>query len=396
MVRSLGGGPGGVAGTQAAAHPRRGIGGGHLAVPGARLRPGVRRGHRGGHRDLQAHAVPLLPVQGGPGTAPVRGPRGRGGAGGPAAAGAPDAPGRAARALPGWPGPPGPGHRPQRPPGGPRLPQHDFLDAEPGRADERVHRPRRGGAHRCARRDRGRPRQAHGPARRRGDHRGTARPGPGELAPARVGGTGDGGGRTGPRPGRPRPPAARPRAGLGRAAGLLEAHGYEDRGSSWLLEIALTGEPVVPALPDGITIRPFRPGDEHATYRLTEDAFNEWPERRPRGYDEWARYNIDRPAFAPAFSPLAFDGDRLVGAALSPDRDRTAGYVHSVAVHREYRHRGIARALLRQAFLGFHRQGRRTCALWTHSGTGALTLYQRIGMTVRQRSTHYSKALTST
>ena len=180
------------------------------------------------------------------------------------------------------------------------------------------------------------------------------------------------------------------------AAGLLEAHGYEDRGSSWLLEIALTGEPVVPALPDGITIRPFRPGDEDATYRLTEDAFNEWPERRPRGYDEWARYNIDRPAFAPAFSPLAFDGDRLVGAVLSLDRDRTEGYVHSVAVHRKYRHRGIARALLRQAFLGFHRQGRRTCALWTHSGTGALTLYQRIGMTVRQRSTHYSKALTST
>ena len=36
-----------------------------------------------------------------------------------------------------------------------------------------------------------------------------------------------------------------------------------------------------------------------------------------------------------------------IGAVLSLDRDRTEGYVHSVAVHREYRHRGIARALLR-------------------------------------------------
>src|SRR2546423_1363518 len=95
------------------------------------------------------------------------------------------------------------------------------------------------------------------------------------------------------------------------AAGLLEAHGYEDRGSSWLLEIALTGEPVVPALPDGITIRPFRPGDEHATYRLTEDAFNEGPDRRPRRDDQRARHHIHRPALAPALPPPALARDPL-------------------------------------------------------------------------------------
>lgn len=51
--------------------------------------------------------------------------------------------------------------------------------------------------------------------------------------------------------------------------------------------------------------------------------------------------------------------------------------------------------LLRHAFRDFYRQGRRTCTLWTHSETGALSLYERVGMTVRCSSTVYSKALTA-
>lgn len=61
-------------------------------------------------------------------------------------------------------------------------------------------------------------------------------------------------------------------------------------------------------------------------------------------------------------------------------------------VHRD---RGIARILLQHAFHGFHRLGRRRCALWTHSDTGALSLYERLGMTIGRSSTHYSRPLTA-
>jgi ribosomal protein S18 acetylase RimI-like enzyme len=181
------------------------------------------------------------------------------------------------------------------------------------------------------------------------------------------------------------------------AGALLRAHGYQARATSWLLSTAaLTAPPEVPEPPGGIAIRCFRPGDELATYRMVEDAFNEW-QQRPRTYEEWAGQTIGRATFVPALSPLAFDGDRLVGAVLSLERpDSAEGYVERVAVHRDYRNRGVARALLRYAFRGFHQRGRPTCVLWTHSETGALSLYERVGMAIRASSTHLSKPLTET
>ncbi|WP_344446965.1 GNAT family N-acetyltransferase [Kitasatospora nipponensis] len=177
------------------------------------------------------------------------------------------------------------------------------------------------------------------------------------------------------------------------AAALLRSRGYGPLVTQWLLEIALPVEPVVPPPPAGITVRPFRPGDERAAHQLTEDAFDEWQKRR-KSYEEWARHTIERPTFAPAISPVAFAGEAMVGAVLSLDVPSLGeGYVERVAVRRDHRNRGIARLLLRESFRAFHRQGQRTCTLWTHSETGALSLYERVGMTVRRSSTVYSRAL---
>ncbi|MEU2268531.1 GNAT family N-acetyltransferase [Streptomyces olindensis] len=177
------------------------------------------------------------------------------------------------------------------------------------------------------------------------------------------------------------------------AAGLLLSRRYQPYITQWLLRIEMPGEPEVPEAPPGITVRPFRPGDERAAYRLTEDAFDEWQQRR-KPYVEWARLTVERPTFAPALSPVAFADGRMVGAVLSlavPESDE--GYIDRVAVRRDHRDRGIARSLLREAFRGFWLRGRRSCALWTHSATGALTLYERVGMTVVHGSTVFSKAL---
>ena len=109
----------------------------------------------------------------------------------------------------------------------------------------------------------------------------------------------------------------------------------------------------------------------------------------------WAQFTIQRETFAPALSPLAFDGERIVGAALSLDfKGDDEGYVHQVAVHKDYRDRGIARLLLRRAFRGFYREGRGTCVLSTNSYTGALSLYERVGMRIRRSYTHFDRALT--
>ena len=184
------------------------------------------------------------------------------------------------------------------------------------------------------------------------------------------------------------------------AAGLLTAHGYEPKDTAWILEIELESEPEVPALPEGYALRTFEPGrDDEATYRLIEDAFGDWAGRKPSTYDEWVAFSIGRETFVPGLSPLVVarevDGtERIVGAALVLDYPEAAeGYVHQLAVHRDHRHQGLARALLRYAFRDAFRMGRRTCVLSTNSYTGALSLYERVGMRIRRAYTNRSKPL---
>lgn len=173
------------------------------------------------------------------------------------------------------------------------------------------------------------------------------------------------------------------------AVQLLEARGWTPKVTSWLLEISSTAEPGVPPAPAGITVRSFREGDERAAHQLIEDAFDEWQQRH-LDFDEWRLLTVDRATFAPGLSPVAFDGETMVGAVISlDDPARGEGYIERLAVHRDYRNRGLARTLLRRTFRDFHRRGRPTCTLWTHSDTGALSLYERIGMTVRRSSTVY-------
>ncbi|MFD4953930.1 GNAT family N-acetyltransferase [Streptomyces sp. NPDC058451] len=52
------------------------------------------------------------------------------------------------------------------------------------------------------------------------------------------------------------------------AVALLRSRGYEPMVTEWLLEFAMPDEPAVPEPPAGITVRPFRPGDEHHAHQL--------------------------------------------------------------------------------------------------------------------------------
>ena len=179
------------------------------------------------------------------------------------------------------------------------------------------------------------------------------------------------------------------------AARLLSNTGYEPSRTSWILEISLAERPPDPVPPAGVTIRAFEPGrDERAAYRLIDDAFSEWEGRDPIPFEEWAPYVLHHNAFSPDCSPLAFEGNELVGAVLSfVYRDTDEGWVHQLATRSSHRHRGIARALLHAAFGGFHDRGKVRGGLSTDSRTGALTLYERVGMSVRRSYTRYTKPL---
>ncbi len=177
---------------------------------------------------------------------------------------------------------------------------------------------------------------------------------------------------------------------------LFENAGYRIHHTSWILRMQLGATPPVVVVPPGITIRPYRPEDAHATYRVIEDAFNEWPDRQPTDFAGWSAHVLDHASFSPGLSRLAFDGDELVGAALTDDYPgQDEGWVEQVATKASHRRRGIARALLQSVFAAFHATGRPFVGLSTASHMGALEPYERIGMRIRRSYTAWQKEMGS-
>jgi ribosomal protein S18 acetylase RimI-like enzyme len=173
---------------------------------------------------------------------------------------------------------------------------------------------------------------------------------------------------------------------------LLRSRGYALLATNWLLERPL--DSTVPReLPDGLTLTPYNESQARDVHVLIEDAFSTVRQRR-KSYDEWARLTVQRSSFRPNASTLAYAGDELVGVVIALDLpDTNEGYVEQLAVRADHRNRGIARAMLDDTCAEFQRLGRRTCILWTHSGTGALGMYEHLGMRVRRSTTVYRTAI---
>ncbi|BCJ26392.1 hypothetical protein Asera_05000 [Actinocatenispora sera] len=165
------------------------------------------------------------------------------------------------------------------------------------------------------------------------------------------------------------------------AVNLLRRNGYTPLWTSWVLE--LPAGAVIPAapLPAGYAIRPYRPGEERAVYRTIEDAFAEWPDRSPTGYEDWAAGVLGRPGFRPAQLLVVVHGDEIVGACHLLDTDGDA-WINQLAVRADQRGRGLARALLAEAFGAARTRGAQRAQLSTDSRTGALDLYRHVGMHV--------------
>ncbi|MEX2421836.1 MAG: GNAT family N-acetyltransferase, partial [Actinomycetota bacterium] len=81
------------------------------------------------------------------------------------------------------------------------------------------------------------------------------------------------------------------------------------------------------------------------------------------------------------------------GAAYLIHYPDDIGWVQQIAVRKDHRGRGLGGALLHHAFREFFERGKRTTGLSTDSRTGALTLYEHVGMSVTHSYRHYAKDL---
>jgi mycothiol synthase len=170
-------------------------------------------------------------------------------------------------------------------------------------------------------------------------------------------------------------------------ADFLTCAGYTPRHTSWILLMEHAELPASPSPPEGIELRPIRAADAENTFGLFERAFSEFGDRLPSTASTWRAMTFGREGFHPQDLIVAVDGDRVVGGAFFVDSNEI--WVDKLAVDREYRRRGIARALLLTAFRRSFERGYRQTRLSTDSRTGALTLYERLGMRVQRSFTNY-------
>ena len=177
------------------------------------------------------------------------------------------------------------------------------------------------------------------------------------------------------------------------AIALLRGHGYTERWRSWVLEIAHEHEPAAPVVPAGYALRAADPArDGQAAHEVIEDAFNEWEGRDPVPFEDFAAETFERPSFRPENLVLAAHGDAVVGVALLTHEGGDM-WVDKLAVARAHRGRGLARALLQHTFGAAYALGAPTVGLSTDSRTGALGLYEHVGMTLRRTYFHLARDL---
>jgi mycothiol synthase len=182
------------------------------------------------------------------------------------------------------------------------------------------------------------------------------------------------------------------------ALSLFRAFGYRKLWTSWILELPAGAAITDTALPPGHRVREFEPGTEdRAVYQTIEDAFNEWPDRGPTTFEDWSARTLQRGDFEPWQVIVAVEGsgaqERVVGACKVSSMDE-AGWVDQIAVRRDARGRGLGRALLVAAFRSARDHGATYLRLNTDSRTGALGLYEHVGMRVVETYEHHALELT--
>jgi ribosomal protein S18 acetylase RimI-like enzyme len=172
---------------------------------------------------------------------------------------------------------------------------------------------------------------------------------------------------------------------------LLSSLGYRALWTSWVLELP-AGRTIAPQpIPAGYAIRePHDRVDLEAAWTVNEDAFLEWSERERATYEEWAANVTQRPGYEPWQLRLMVEpGGEVVGMAFVVVSSGCA-YVDKLAVRRDQRNLGLARALLVDAFATGRAHGGDRSELSTDSRTGALGLYEKVGMQVTSVWRHWA------
>jgi mycothiol synthase len=150
--------------------------------------------------------------------------------------------------------------------------------------------------------------------------------------------------------------------------------------------------PEAPALGEGVEIRPVDKTDSdlRTMHKIVDTAFLDHFGHESESYELWAERAVESNMLDMSLWWFAtVDGVPAAGVYgfVLPG----SGYVDTLGTLREYRGRGLARALLLTSFAEYHRRGLRKVILGVDATnpTGALALYESAGMYVEHEGWRY-------
>ena len=176
------------------------------------------------------------------------------------------------------------------------------------------------------------------------------------------------------------------------AGALMKSRGYREARRHYEMAIDLDAEPPAPELSDGLSVDTFREEEAREFHDAIGEAFaDEWG-FTPLPFDEWwnMRKDDDKSLWF-----VVRDGERIAAYARCEAGRHGGGFVGMIGVRRDWRKRGLGRALLLHAFRVFWERGitRVTLGVDSENPTGATRLYESVGMKVESESVTFEKEL---
>jgi len=167
---------------------------------------------------------------------------------------------------------------------------------------------------------------------------------------------------------------------------ILESRGYS--ATRFFIEMSRPLENIPEAeLPEGVEAHPVREGDTHKIWEASIEAFRDhWGFAEPKE-EEFISYKGSK-YFQPELWQVAWDGDEVVSSVMNfiehdynEKYHRKRGWTENISTRREWRRRGIARALIVRSMHMHKAKGMTEVALGvdTNNPNGALKLYQSLG-----------------
>jgi ribosomal protein S18 acetylase RimI-like enzyme len=181
---------------------------------------------------------------------------------------------------------------------------------------------------------------------------------------------------------------------------LFKKAGYSAVRYSYSMVRPLSKPVDVSPMPEGLEIRKVQPGQYRKVWEADQEAFRDhwgYIEGTDKDYQRW----LKDPLNDPDLWRVAWDEDQVVGMVLNflneeenKEYNRQRGWTENISVRKDWRRRGLARALLTRSLQMFKNMGMDHAALGvdTQNPNGALQLYESVGFQVEKSYTVYWKS----